>query len=161
MASARRQRTDPPSVALSQLGPLVRCGWTEPPTYLALWGLGPSGRWWALLGWIGYLHYDFREYTAVCSAWALAEDVQRVEGTDYSAVARVRLGPDPAEWPRPWLATDLHYPLLTREVRPEPPEGARWDSTPAYRRRKPHYEMAGGPTLRWPPRGYRAGQADP
>jgi len=124
MASARRRRTDPPGVA---------------------------ARPWALVGWLGYLRYDFREYEAVCSAWALAEDTVSVDGVDYSQVARVRLGVEPSEWPRLWLASDLHYAPLTRATPALPPDGTQWDTTPTYRRRTPHYELASGRSRRWPP----------
>src|SRR5882757_1197937 len=157
MPNARRRWTDPPGVAVTKLGPPVRCALTHAEkTCLALWGCDSRGRWWVLLGWVGYLRYEFREYEAVCSAWVLAEDVIQVDGAEYGHVTRVRLGNDPAEWPRPWLASDLHYAPLTRARPADPPQGTAWDTTPAYRRRTPHYEQASGRSRRWPPSNRKA-----
>src|SRR5690349_4469044 len=115
MANVRRRWTDPPGVAVTRLGPPVRCALTHAePTYLALWGSDRPGRWWALVGWVGCRRCEWRESEAVCSGWVLAEDVIPVDGTDYNQVARVRLGAEPFEWPRPWLASDLHYAQMTR-----------------------------------------------
>lgn len=152
MANARRRWTDPPGVAVTRLGPPVRCVLTHgEKTYLALWGLSPGDRWWALVAWVGYIRYEWRTYEALCSAWVLAEDLIQVDGAEYREVPRVRLGDDPSAWPRPWLACDLHYASLTRATPAEPPDGTQWDRTPAYRRRTPHYELASGKSLRWPP----------
>ena len=92
----------------------------------------------------------------MCSAWVPAEDLIQVDGADYGDVARVRLGDVPSGWPRPWLGSDLHYAPLTRATPAEPPDGTQWDSTPAYHRRTPHYELASGQSMRWPPSDRRA-----
>jgi hypothetical protein len=157
MASARRRWTDPPGVAVTRLGPPVRCALTRAePTYLALWGTDRPGRWWALVAWVGYLRFEWRDYEAVCSGWVIAGDTAPVDDADYGRVARVRLGSDPLEWPRPWLASDLHYAPLTRANPALPPNGTRWDSTLPHRRHKAHYELADGRSRRWPPPSYRA-----
>ena len=45
MANARHRWTDPPGVAVTRLGPPVRCVLTHgEKTYLALWGLSPGDR---------------------------------------------------------------------------------------------------------------------
>jgi hypothetical protein len=150
MANARRRWTDPPDVAVSKLGPPVRFALMAESTYLAVWGRDPTGRWWALIAWAGYLRYDFRQYVALCSGWVLAADVFRLDGVDYSGVARLRLGPDPSAWPRPGLATDLHYAPLTRATPAKPPDGASWDRTLASRRKKARFEQW-APERRWPP----------
>lgn len=137
---------------VTKLGPPVGCAVTHADkNYLALWGRAPDGHWWAVLGWVGYLRHDFREYEAVCSAWVFGEDIRQLDGADYDHVAKVRLGDDPTEWPRPWLASDLHYPQLTSARPALAPDGATWDTTPAYRRRLPRYELAEGRSRRWPP----------
>jgi len=51
-------------------------------------GRDPSDRWWALLGWVGYLRYNFRGYTAVCSGWVPADDVMRLDDTRTTTLSR-------------------------------------------------------------------------
>jgi hypothetical protein len=143
MANARNRWTDPPAVALTKLGPQVRCPLADPPAYLALWGRDPHGHWWALVAWQGYIKRDFHDYTVLCSGWVVTGDVSKVDNGDYRQVGRVRLGPDPLTWPRPWLDTDLHYPQLTRDQPAQPPTGAHWSNKrPSRRGRIPRYEQA-------------------
>jgi hypothetical protein len=114
--------------------------------HLCLWGRDPSGTWWALVTWPGWVSRGFESATELaCSGWAPADHVMQSPGVVYDRVARVLLSAAPADWPRP-PQSQHHVGILAAGEQVAAPDGWRWSSPRLTSRERPkRYEQAARP----------------